>query len=265
MATSSRLALRHFSTCNILCRKINIQKSNVPGTERRILNAVTVPILPPDTRPLPQQCYDETKLKKQAVTTELTKAYLAFRLQQAIKLFNENSMVAICHIVPMTSRDSFNVRAKIVTAGMQIIFARNDLAKQAIQNTRLQNLEPLLVSSNAYIASEKNMLPELVSILRKTPELVLLGGLVENRIMSRDDILKVVKLPPLDIMRGELLAILSASASKTSRLLGKHQQELSVNLDQLIKQGGGLKEATETVNQAGGTTGDDKSLGDTQT
>ena len=46
------------------------------------------------------------------------------------------------------------------------------------------------------------------------------------------------KLPPLDIMRGELLTILSASANKTSRLLGRHQADLSVNLAQLVKQEG---------------------------
>ncbi|CAG5128483.1 unnamed protein product [Candidula unifasciata] len=237
--TSYRIAARYFSTSYVLCgRKPNIQRPRIPGTERRILDAVTVPVLPPDTRPLPQQCFDALELKRQANTSELGAAYLAFRLQQAIKMFNENTMVVICHNIPLIPRDAFRVKAKIVTAGMKIMFARNDIAQKAIAGTRLRNLEPFLVSDNVYIVSDKNLIPELVALLKKTPELQLLGGLVEDHILSRDDILNLAKLPPLDIMRGELLSILSASASTTSRHLSAHQEELSNNLDQLVKQSG---------------------------
>ncbi|BFZ15650.1 hypothetical protein BsWGS_18689 [Bradybaena similaris] len=235
--TPYRLCVRYFSTSHKLCsRKWESWGRQVPGTERRILNAVTVPILPPDPRPLPEQCFDALELQKQARTSELAKAYLEFRLQQAIKLFNENTMVAICHHLPLIPREAFKVKTKIVTAGMKLMFARNDLALKAITGTRLQNLQPYLVSNNAYIVSEKNMLLELVAILKKTPELQLLGGLVEDRILSRDDILNVAKLPPLDTMRGELLSILATSASTATRLLSRHQEELSNNLDQLVKQ-----------------------------
>lgn len=83
--------------------------------------------------------------------------------------------------------------------------------------------------------------------------------------MSREDILNAVKLPPLNIMRGQLLTILSASASKTSRLLNRHQQELSINLGQLVKQGGGLVEKSSGVDQNCMSERNDSSTGEAQT
>ena len=66
--------------------------------------------------------------------------------------------------------------------------------------------------------------------------LSVLGGLVEDRILSRAKMQEAAKLPSLDVMRGELLTILSTSACKTSSLLGKHQTELSSILTQLVKE-----------------------------
>lgn len=62
------------------------------------------------------------------------------------------------------------------------------------------------------------------------------GGVVDNRIMSREAIMNAAKLPSLDILRGELVTILNSSAGKTSRLLNRHQQDLSQNLEMLVKQ-----------------------------
>lgn len=245
MASTRGLIVRQFSTSSRLLKKPNITKPRVPWTERRILNAVTIPLFPPDPRPLPQKCYDELKAKADSRKSELTEAYEAFRLRQTVKMFNENKMVAICHILPMTPRDAFNVKTKIVTAGMNFMFSNNKWSKAAVQNSRLQNLEPYFTSDNVYIVSQDNKVKELIAILRKTPELQLLGGLVEDRILSRDMWMNIAKLPSLDILRGELVTILSASAAKTSRLLGKHQQDLSINLDQLVRQGSATTESDE--------------------
>ncbi|CAL1545900.1 unnamed protein product [Lymnaea stagnalis] len=245
MASTCGLVVRQFSTSTRLLKKPNISKPRVPWTERRILNAVTIPLFPPDPRPLPQKCFDELKSKEESKNSELSAAYQAFRLRQTVKMFNENQMVAICHILPMAKRDAFNVRTKIVTAGMGFMFSNNKWSKAAVENTRLRNLEPYFTSDNVYIVSQDNKVKEMVAILRKTPELQLLGGLVENQILSRDMMMNIAKLPPLDVLRGELVSILSASAAKTSRLLGKHQQDLAINLDQLVKQGSADAEAKE--------------------
>ncbi|RUS87717.1 hypothetical protein EGW08_004558 [Elysia chlorotica] len=231
--------VRLFSTTQrSMGRKVNIQKPRMPWIERRILNAVTEPLLPPDRRPLPEKCLEAHTIKENARKSELEKAYEDFRIKETFNELSEHKMVAICHILPMTPRDFFNVRINVHNAGMKLKFANNRLAKAAVQNSRLRNLEPYLTSDNVFILCEETRLEQLMLALKKIPELQLLGGLVEDRILSRAGMMDAAKLPPLDIMRGELLTILSTSARKTSSLLNRHQTELSANLSQLVKQEG---------------------------
>lgn len=241
--------VRMFSTCQRSMSKVNIQKPRMPWIERRILNAVTVPLYPPDLRPLPQKCQEEHEKKQIKRKSELQEAYEAFRIKDTFQMLSSNKMVAICHILPMPPRDFFNVRIKVHNAGMKLKFSNNRWSKAAVKNTRLQNLEPYFTSDNVFLFCDEVNMVELMLLLKKIPGLQLLGGLVEDRILSRGDIQEAAKLPPLDIMRGELLTILSASASKTSRLLGRHQTELSLNLEQLVKQqtsgNGGLDNANQ--------------------
>ncbi|KAH9498136.1 YmL10 [Bulinus truncatus] len=237
MASNFKGVVRYFSVSSRHLRKPNIQKPHVPWTERRILNAVSTPIFPPDERTLPMKCYDEMKAKEAAKNTELADKYRNFKMKQVSQMLNDNVMVAICHIVPMSSRDAFSVRAKIITAKMKLTFISNKFVKECIQGTKFCNLEPFITSDTVYIVSNENKVAELVSILRKTPELQLLGGLVENNILSREVMLNYAKLPPIDVLRGELLTILTSSVSTTSRLLPLPPQQLSNSLTQLTQQG----------------------------
>jgi len=198
------------------------------GTERRILNAVTAPIYP--EKPVEK--------KKKSEQSEIQEAYNAFKLREAQELLTQNQMVAICHRLPTTNRDFLHLRAKVFLGGLQLKFIRNDLAIKATENTRLQNLKPYFNSSTAFLISEEPKIPELIKLLKKCPELQLLGGLVENRIMSRDELLNAAKLPSLDVVRGQLVSLLNSSASNTSRMLAHHQGALSANLTQLVKQAG---------------------------
>ncbi|KAK3744904.1 hypothetical protein RRG08_058084 [Elysia crispata] len=229
--------LRMFSTTHqSMGTKINIQKPRMPWIERRILNSVTEPLVPPDLRSLPQKCLEKHLIKQNAYKSELQEAYEAFSTKDTFEKLFEHKIVAICHILPMTSRDFFQVRVKMHNAGMKLKFVNNILAKAAIQKSKLQNLELYLTSHNVFILCEETKLAQLMLALKKTPELQLLGGLVEDRILSRAKMQEAAKLPSLDVMRGELLTILSTSACKTSSLLGKHQTELSSILTQLVKE-----------------------------
>ncbi|KAL5006124.1 hypothetical protein ScPMuIL_017282 [Solemya velum] len=82
----------------------------------------------------------------------------------------------------------------------------------------------------------------MMKILRRTPELVVLGGLVEDRLLSRQDLQMMSKLPKLDIMRAHLVHTLNTALSNTNTLVMSHQKTLSSHLDQYIK---GKQEETE--------------------
>ena len=60
---------------------------------------------------------------------------------------------------------------------------------------------------------------------------------MDNRLLSKSQLVEYNKLPDLELMRGELVTILgTAAGGRTSSLLGSPQQTLSTNLSQYVKQ-----------------------------
>ena len=59
--------------------------------------------------------------------------------------------------------------------------------------------------------------------------------MVENQILDRDEVEAAAKLPELEVLLAETLAILNSPAQKTLQLLNSNQQNLTTNLSQLIK------------------------------
>lgn len=212
------------------------------GTERRILNAVTTPIMPPDMRPPEVKCFDHMMEKKASLQSEMVDMRNKFLRYKIREIIASNNMIAICHQLPLNVREYHNLKVKIFQGGMRLEIMRNDLALEVVENTKLRNLKPYFTSSTTYLVSPEPNFPNLMKILKKCPEIQLLGGLVEDRIMSKEDMVTASKLH-LDTLRGELLTILKSPATKTHRMLGKHQADLSGSLTQLVKQGEGREEA----------------------
>ena len=59
--------------------------------------------------------------------------------------------------------------------------------------------------------------------------------MVENRILDRAGVEALVKMPTLESLLGETVALLNSPAQKTSQLLNSNQQALSTNLSQYVK------------------------------
>ena len=75
---------------------------------------------------------------------------------------------------------------------------------------------------------------------------VFTAGFVEDRLLSRDRLLEVAKLPHIDVLRGETLSVLESNPANTSQLLIHHQQTLSMYLEQFIKDSGETSSASES-------------------
>lgn len=71
----------------------------------------------------------------------------------------------------------------------------------------------------------------LLAILKKIPELHLIGGIVDDRLMSKTHIEEYSHLPDKEMLLGETCAILGQPASRLSKLLSSQQEQLVRILD----------------------------------
>ncbi|XP_076458846.1 large ribosomal subunit protein uL10m-like isoform X2 [Babylonia areolata] len=222
----------------VRCRsKVNIQHPKPRHDARRLFEAITRPIIPPEPIPHTEVC--ARRKAKILESLHEVNPYEEFLLKQCTKMLEENRMVAVCQALPMSAEQRKAAGNKLLKKGLKLCFFSNPLMRQSIDDSVLVNLSPLLISHNLFVVSKEPLIQDLVAILRKIPELILLGGRVDGYLLSREAMLKCAKLPSLDVLRGELVTILGSSASRTHSVLGQHQQTLARNLDQYIKQSQG--------------------------
>ncbi|XP_064597929.1 large ribosomal subunit protein uL10m-like [Liolophura sinensis] len=217
--------------------KVNIQRPRPGPWERRILEAMTVPIVLRDMDILKtdsQKCAEwREKNKKKIAEANPWEEFLVARCKE---MFDQHKMVAVFQALPSKMEEKKAVHNKLMKQGLRLQHFPNEVMLQAIKNTKFVNLSPLLIGENLFVIGEEPNLPGMMKITRKVTHMALLGALVENRILSREEVTHYSTLPDLPMVRGQLASLLNSAASKTHRLLGSQQLRLSTNLEQYIKQ-----------------------------
>jgi large subunit ribosomal protein L10 len=99
---------------------------------------------------------------------------------------------------------------------------KNRLAKIAVQNTSLADLDPLLSGPTGVafgyddpVASTKI----LSQFVRSNANLDIKGGIIEGRLYRKEEILAIAELPPRDILLSQVLMSISAPLSGLVRVL----------------------------------------------
>lgn len=104
--------------------------------------------------------------------------------------------------------------------------------REALQGTKFESTLPLFNSKNCIVFSPEENLNKLQKIVRKVPQIVLLAGIVQGRLMSKTEMVNYAALPSLDVARAQLAAILqSAGGNSLVTLLEANQKQLAAALD----------------------------------
>src|SRR5471032_96311 len=138
------------------------------------------------------------KDEKERVVAELTE-----RLRTADTLF-----VADYRGLTMPQIDS--LRGKLVENGAKFTVVKNTLTRRAAEAAGVDALLAMLEgpSAIAFIDSDGDMVAvakALADSARETKVLELRGGLMQGKTISGAEIEELAKLPPFDVLRGQVL------------------------------------------------------------
>ncbi|KAK3586804.1 hypothetical protein CHS0354_002543 [Potamilus streckersoni] len=165
-----------------------------------------------------------------------TNPYEEFIYKQCQKMFQESKMILVCQKLPIGPGLQRKIRNNFLREGLDLQFFSNLLMRRACHDNQYVNMMPWFVGQNLYVTGKEPNIVAATKVLRKTPQLILLGGLVEDCLLTQDGVMNIAKLPPIENLLGEFVIILNLAAWKTLSLLGSHQHTLAVNLDQYIRQ-----------------------------
>jgi large subunit ribosomal protein L10 len=177
--------------------------------------------------------------EKERVVNELTD-----KLKSA-----ETLIVADYRGLTMPQIDS--LRGKLVDQGAQFTVVKNTLTRRAAEAAGVDALLALLEgpSAIAFIESDGDMVAvakALADSARDTKILEIRGGLMQGRTISADDVDELAKLPPVDVLRGQVLGAIVGPLQSLLGLVSAPLQNLvgliDARIEQLEAQGGGAAE-----------------------
>jgi large subunit ribosomal protein L10 len=185
--------------------------------------------------PIWQREVEMDKTEKERVVGELTQ-----KLRSA-----ETLIVTDYRGLTMPQIDA--LRGKLVEHGAQFTVVKNTLTRRAAEAAGVDALLAMLEgpSAIAFIESDGDMVAvakALADSARDTKILEIRGGLMQGRTISPGDVDELAKLPPIDVLRGQVLGAIVGPLQSLLGLVSAPLQNLVGLIDARIEQleaGGG--------------------------
>lgn len=126
----------------------------------------------------------------------------------------------------------FTTQVQLFKQNMHLKAYSKSIINLALLGTKFESVLPLFNSSNRIVFSSEPNTKKLLKIAKKIPQMVVLAGIVEGRLLSRTELTKYADLPPLDVVRSHLASTLQqAGGSSLVTLLQANQSQLAASLD----------------------------------
>ena len=136
------------------------------------------------------------------------------------RTFGEVGVVVVTRNLGMTVKQSTDLRNKMRDAGASYKVAKNRLAKIALDGTDYTVLTDLLTGPTALATSIDPVAAAKVAIefAKTNDKLEIVGGAMGNQLLDAEGVKALASLPSLDELRGKIVGLLQAPASKLAAI-----------------------------------------------
>ena len=139
------------------------------------------------------------------------------------------------------------LRTPLLESGARFSVVKNTLTRRAAEAAGSDALLALLEgpSAIAFIETEGDMVAAakaLADAARETRILVIRGGVMQGRTMTAPEVESLATLPPVEVLRGQVLGAIIAPLSSLIGLVNAPLQNLYGLIDARIEQLGGIPE-----------------------
>jgi large subunit ribosomal protein L10 len=145
------------------------------------------------------------------------------------EVFKASGSVVVASYAGVTVAQMNDLRSKMRASGGTVKVAKNRLAKIALQGTESEGMSNLFKGQTLIAFSEDPVTaPKVVMDFAKTNDkIVVLGGAMGATTLSADAVKSLATLPSLDELRGKLLGLLNAPATRVATVVAAPASQLA--------------------------------------
>ena len=133
----------------------------------------------------------------------------------------EVNLVVVTHQSGLTVHESMTLRRRVREAGAGFKVTKNRLTRLALEGTKFQALQPLMTGPTALAFSEDPVAAAKVCVefAKQNEKLTIIGGALGEQLLDVNGVQALAKLPSLDELRGKLIGLIQAPATKVAGVL----------------------------------------------
>ena len=142
-------------------------------------------------------------------------------VQNLKSIITENSLVLVFHYRGMSVTDMTDLRVQSFNSGCNIKVTKNRLTKLALEGSDKAALSEFFdgPTAIAYSNDPVQLTKLLTNFAKNNSNLVILGGIMDNEILSVEKIEILSKLPSLEAIRAQIIGLISSPAQKIASVL----------------------------------------------
>ncbi len=132
--------------------------------------------------------------------------------------FEKSTLVVVTHHKGLTVAEVSDLRQQMREAGAGFKVTKNRLAKIALKGTKFEHLEEQFVGPTAVAFSDDAVAAAKVAhgFAKKSDKLEVLAGGLDGQGLSKGQVEALAALPSLDELRGKLVGLIQAPATKVA-------------------------------------------------
>ena len=152
--------------------------------------------------------------------------------------FEDSASVVVVHCNGLTVAESNDLRNKMRNDNCYFKVTKNKITRLAIKDTKYQHMDKMFSGPTAIGSSKDPVMAAkvLVDFANENEKLVIIGGGLEDKPLSKNDVEALAKLPTLNDLRGKIVGLLVAPASKIARLTKEPTTKVLRTISEKAKQ-----------------------------
>ena len=151
-------------------------------------------------------------------------------LDQYVEWLGKSKAVILVEYSGTTMKDLDAIRAKVRETGGELHIVKNTLVKLALEKAGYTVPETYVANSTAVgfaFTDAASFAKALTDAVKGIEAIKIKGGFMDAAVLTAAQMKAVAALPPLDVLRAQLLGVLQAPAGKLVRTLAEPARSLA--------------------------------------
>jgi len=156
------------------------------------------------------------------------------RKEEVLAVYNEwlkkSHAVIMVEYTGAKMKDLDNIRAKVRESGGEFHVLKNTLARRAFADSGMDFPQDYLVNSTAVsfaFADPASMAKALSDASKGLEAIKVKGGFMDGQVLNANQVKALANMPPLPVVRAQLLGVLQAPAGKLVRTIAEPARGLA--------------------------------------